>query len=196
MTTRVRTAVLISGRGSNMECIARAAQDPAYPADIQLVLSNRPQAAGLDIARAMGIDTLAISHRDFPSRELFDTAISHELQARSIEMIVLAGFMRILSPQFIADWPGRILNIHPSLLPKYPGLDTHARAIAAGDSEAGCSVHLVTEVLDGGPVLAQQAVPILPGDDADSLSERVLAAEHRLYPQAVADYARKLRSKA
>lgn len=192
MTHKLKTAILISGRGSNMEALVEAAQDPGYPAEIALVLSNRPQAAGLESARARGIETLAIAHRAFDSREAFDQAVSAELRARGIELVALAGFMRILSPAFIRDWAGRLVNIHPSLLPKYPGLDTHARAIAAGDTEGGCSVHQVTEILDGGPVIAQQRVPILPDDTADTLADRVLVAEHQLYPEALALHAQTL----
>ena len=145
---RLRTAVLISGRGSNMLALVDAARDPDYPADIRLVLSNRASAAGLEAARERGIEALALPHRNYPDRASFDAALSAELKARGIELVALAGFMRILTAGFIADWPGRKLNIHPSLLPKYPGLDTHARALAAGDAEAGCTVHLVTEALD------------------------------------------------
>ena len=184
--------MLISGRGSNMLALADAATSAEYPADIRLVLSNRAAAAGLEAARARGIEALALPHAGYASRAAFDAAITAELKARGIELIVLAGFMRILTPGFIADWEGRILNIHPSLLPKYPGLDTHARAIAANDSEAGCSVHVVTEVLDDGPVIAQARLAIEPGDTAETLAERVLAEEHRLYPAAVARYARQL----
>ncbi|MGQ5700860.1 phosphoribosylglycinamide formyltransferase [Sandaracinobacteroides sp. A072] len=192
MTSRARTAILISGRGSNMLAIARAAQDPEWPADVVLVAANKAKAAGLEAARAMGIEAIALPHRDYPSREAFDMALSAALKARGIELVVLAGFMRILTPAFIRDWEGRIVNIHPSLLPKYQGLDTHARAIEAGDAEAGCTVHLVTEKLDDGPILAQARVPILPDDTPDSLSGRVLAEEHRIYPPAVAALAARL----
>jgi len=196
MTPRLKTAILISGRGSNMEALIEAARDPGYPADIALVLSNRADATGLASARAEGIEAIAIPHRDFPSREAFDERLSAELERRGIELVALAGFMRILSPAFIRQWAGRLVNIHPSLLPKYPGLDTHARAIAAGDREAGCSVHEVTEILDGGPLVAQQEVPILPGDTVETLAARVLEAEHRLYPQALAQHARALGARA
>ncbi len=186
---RLRTAVLISGRGSNMLALADAARSPDYPAEIMLVLSNRAEAEGLDEARARGIEALALPHTDFESRAAFDIAMSAALSARGIQLIALAGFMRILTPGFIARWEGRILNIHPSLLPKYPGLDTHARAIAAGDAEAGCSVHVVTEILDDGPVVAQARVPVLPADTPETLAARVLEQEHLLYPQALARYA-------
>ncbi|MCG2842687.1 phosphoribosylglycinamide formyltransferase [Sandaracinobacter sp. RS1-74] len=189
---RLKTAVLISGRGSNMLALAEAARDPAYPAEIALVLSNRPAAAGLDSARALGIEALAIAHKEYPDRAAFDRAVSAALKARGIELVALAGFMRILTPGFIADWRGRMLNIHPSLLPKYPGLDTHARAIAAGDREAGCTVHVVTEELDDGPIVAQARVPLEPSDTAQTLAARVLVAEHGLYPQALALHAQAL----
>lgn len=192
MTPRLRTAVLISGRGTNMLALADAAQSPDYPAEIMLVLSNKAAAGGLEAARKRGIEAVVLPHRDFADRAAFDSAMSAELKARGVELIVLAGFMRILTPGFIAAWEGRILNIHPSLLPKYQGLDTHARAIAAGDAEAGCSVHVVTEVLDDGPVIAQARLPILPGDTAETLAARVLLEEHRLYPRAVAQYAQRL----
>ena len=184
--------MLISGRGSNMLALADAAASADYPAEIRLVLSNRAAAAGLEAARALGIEAIALPHASYESRAAFDAAMTAELKARGIELIVLAGFMRILTPGFIADWEGRILNIHPSLLPKYPGLDTHARAIAANDAQAGCSVHVVTEVLDDGPVIAQARLAIEPGDTPETLAARVLAEEHSLYPTAVASYARQL----
>lgn len=192
MTPRLRTAVLISGRGSNMLALVEAARQANYPAEIVLVLSNRAQAQGLEAAREQGIEALALPHSTFPDRAAFDAAMSAELCARGVELIALAGFMRILTPAFIAEWAGRIVNIHPSLLPKYPGLDTHARAIAAGDAQGGCSVHVVTEVLDDGPVIAQAAVPIEPHETAETLAAKVLLQEHRLYPAALADYARRL----
>ncbi len=192
MTPRLRTAILISGRGTNMLALADAAQNPHYPAEIRLVLSNRARAEGLDAARARGIEALALPHKDYPDRAAFDAAMSAELKARGVQLIALAGFMRILTPGFIAEWEGRIVNIHPSLLPKYPGLDTHARAIAANDAKAGCSVHVVTEVLDDGPVIAQAEVPISPGETPETLAQKVLAEEHRLYPRALAEYARRL----
>ncbi len=192
MMRKARLAILISGRGSNMVALAEAAKAPDYPAAPVLVLANRADAAGLETARAMGIAAEALPHRDFATRADFDAALSARLKAAAIDVIALAGFMRILTPGFIADWAGRIVNIHPSLLPRYPGLDTHARAIAAGDSTAGCTVHVVTDMLDDGPPIAQAHVPILPGDTADSLSARVLVAEHQLYPQALATYVRAL----
>lgn len=190
MMPRRRVAVLLSGRGTNMRALAEAARDPAYPAEIVLALSNRPMAPGLEAAQAMGIATAAVPGKQFPDRDAFDSAVTAILEAHGVELIALAGFMRILSPGFVQHWAGRMLNIHPSLLPLYPGLDTHGRAIAAGDTEAGCTVHMVTEELDAGPVLAQARVPILPGDTADELAARVLVAEHSLYPPALADFVR------
>ena len=190
MMPRRRVAVLLSGRGTNMPALAEAARAPDYPAEIVLVLSNRAAATGLEVARALGIATATVPGKDFPDRESFDSAITAVLDAHEVELIALAGFMRILTPGFVRHWAGRMLNIHPSLLPLYPGLDTHARAIAAGDTEAGCTVHVVTEELDAGPVLAQARVPILPDDTADALAARVLVAEHSLYPQALAEFVR------
>ena len=191
--SRVPNAVLISGRGSNMTALLEAARDPAYPADIRLVLSNNPDAPGLDLARAAGVEALALDHRPFGrDREAHERAIDAALRERGIELLALAGYMRVLTPFLVNAWAGRMLNIHPSLLPLYPGLHTHARALEAGDAEAGCTVHLVTEAVDEGPILAQARVPILPGDDQAALAARVLQAEHRLYPQALADYARRL----
>lgn len=181
-----RLAILISGRGSNMVALATAARHPDFPAEPVLILSNQPDAAGLARATEMGIAARAISHRAYADREAFDAALDAELRAHRIDFVALAGFMRILTPGFIARWQDRIVNIHPSLLPKYPGLNTHERALAAGDTEAGCTVHLVTADLDSGPTLAQVRVPILPGDTAETLSDRVLAEEHILYPRALA----------
>lgn len=185
---RARLAILISGRGSNMEALVRAARtNPGFPAEPVIVVSNRADAAGLAVAGALGVPTAVVSSRG-RSREAFEEVLDACLRAHAAEVIALAGFMRILTPGFVGRWPGRILNIHPSLLPKYPGLDTHARALAAGDSEAGATVHLVTDQLDGGPILAQARVPVLPGDTEARLAARVLEAEHRLYPEALAAY--------
>ncbi|MBS3961680.1 MAG: phosphoribosylglycinamide formyltransferase [Sandarakinorhabdus sp.] len=186
MMPKPRLAILISGRGSNMVALAKAAQKPDYPAVVALVLSNRADAGGLETAARMGIETLALPHRGFATRADFDAALCAELKARRIDMIALAGFMRILTPGFIRQWEGRIVNIHPSLLPEYRGLDTHARALAAHDTEAGCTVHVVTERLDDGPILAQARVPILPDDCEATLAARVLEEEHRIYPPALA----------
>lgn len=182
-----RVAILISGRGSNMMALVEAASaaDSAYR--VVLVASDKPEAAGLDWARARDLPVFALSPRGI-GKAAYEAALDTALREAGAEVIALAGYMRLLSDDFVARWRGRIVNIHPSLLPRYRGLDTHARAIAAGDAAAGCSVHLVTEELDGGAVLAQAEVPILPGDDADSLAARVLVAEHRLYPQALAEF--------
>ena len=182
----LKVAVLISGRGSNMAALLAAAAAPGYPAEVALVLSNRPGAAGLDHARARGVEALCIDHRPYGrDRAAHEAAIHAALQARGIGLVCLAGYMRLLTPYFVNAWAGRMLNIHPSLLPAFPGLDTHARALAAGCKLHGCTVHLVTEAVDAGPILAQAAVPVLPGDDADSLAARVLRQEHLLYPLAL-----------
>ncbi|WP_084393569.1 phosphoribosylglycinamide formyltransferase [Henriciella pelagia] len=190
--SRLRLAILISGRGTNMERLLEAASEPGYPAEARLVLSNKTSAAGLDTARRADVEALAIPHRDFEDRESFERAMDRALQERGIEIIALAGFMRVLTPWFVGRWSGRLINIHPSLLPKYPGLDTHARAIAAGDEEAGCSVHWVTEGVDEGDVIAQARVPVLKDDTAESLAERVLIEEHKLYPDALAEACRQI----
>jgi phosphoribosylglycinamide formyltransferase-1 len=186
-TARKRTGILISGRGSNMVALAHAAQAPDFPAEIGLVLSNRPDAAGLDRARTLGIATATVDHRDFgKDREAFERAMDEMLRINQIELVALAGFMRILTPWFVRRWQGRLINIHPSLLPLFKGTHTHAQALAAGVSEHGCSVHFVVPELDAGPVIAQATVPVLPGDDEDSLAARVLEQELTLYPQALA----------
>ena len=181
-----RVAILISGRGSNMVSLIEAARAPDYPAEIVLVLSNRPDAAGLDRARAAGIPARAIDHKAFPDRARFDAALQAELDEAGIELIVLAGFMRILTDAFVEAWGGRMINIHPSLLPLFKGTHTHERALEAGVRLHGCTVHYVVPELDAGPIVAQAAVPVLPGDDADTLSARVIVQEHRLYPAALA----------
>ncbi|WDA12537.1 phosphoribosylglycinamide formyltransferase [Paracoccus marcusii] len=184
-----RVAILISGGGSNM---IRLLQDMTgdHPARPVLVASNDPQAGGLARAAELGVPTASVDHRDFPhDRAGFEQALLQPLLAARPDIICLAGFMRILTPEFVQRFQGRMLNIHPSLLPKYPGLDTHARAIAAGDAEAGCTVHLVTPELDAGPALGQARVPILPGDDAATLAARVLVQEHRLYPAVLRRFA-------
>lgn len=186
-TARKRTGILISGRGSNMVALAQAAQAPDFPAEIGLVLSNRPDAAGLDRARSLGIATATVDHRDFgKDREAFERAMDEMLRINQIELVALAGFMRILTPWFVRRWQGRLINIHPSLLPLFKGTHTHAQALAAGVSEHGCSVHFVVPELDAGPVIAQAKVPVLPGDDEDSLAARVLEQELTLYPRALA----------
>ena len=188
---RVRVAVLISGAGSNMAALIDAARDDDAPFDVVLVLSNRADAGGLAVAEAKGVAVDVVEHAAFgKDRAAHEKAVQAVLDAHAVEVVALAGYMRLLTPFLVGRWAGRMLNIHPSLLPKYPGLDTHARAIAAGDAEAGCSVHLVTEGVDEGPVLARSVVPVLPDDIPASLSQRVLAAEHTLYPRALADFCR------
>lgn len=189
MPTKTKVAVLISGRGSNMEALVRAAKAEDCPFEIALVLANKPDAGGLATAAAEGIEVLCVDQKPFgKDREAHERAIDAALRERGIEVIALAGYMRILTPFLVETWAGRMLNIHPSLLPAYPGLDTHARAIAAGETEAGCTVHLVTVGVDEGPILGQARVPILPGDDDHSLSARVLAQEHKLYAATLAAY--------
>lgn len=186
---KTKVAVLISGRGSNLRALLEASADPAFPAEIALVISNEPAAGGLAFARAAGVPTAVIDHRPFRGdRAAHEAAIQAALHGAGVGLVCLAGWMRLLTPYLVGLWRGRMLNIHPSLLPAFPGLDTHARALAAGAKLHGCTVHLVTEAMDDGPILAQAAVPVLPGDTADSLAVRVLAAEHRLYPTALAAY--------
>ncbi len=179
MTARV--AILISGGGSNMKRLVESMSGD-HPARAVLVLSNRPDAAGVSRARSLGVEADVIDHARHPGRLEFEAALTRRLEAADPDLICLAGFMRVLTQGFVARWRGRVLNIHPSLLPKYPGLDTHARAIAKGDSEAGCTVHEVTEDLDAGPVLGRGLVPVSPDDTPESLAVRVLEMEHRLYP--------------
>ena len=183
--TPATLVILVSGRGSNMVSIAKACQSGEINANIALVVSNRPAAPGLNAARELGLKTAVIDHKSFDSREAFDVELGRLLRRHSPDWVVLAGFMRILTADLVNQWSGKILNIHPSLLPAYPGLDTHARAIAAGDPEAGASVHIVTPELDAGPVIAQVHVPIKPGDTVDLLAQRVLAEEHALYVKAL-----------
>ena len=184
---KARIGVLISGRGSNMMALAQAAQAADCPFEIALVASDKPEAAGIAWAAAAGLATFVQSPRGMGKAD-YEARIDQALVERGVDRIALAGYMRLLSDDFVARWRGRIVNIHPSLLPKYKGLDTHARAIAAGDAVAGCSVHIVTEELDGGEVLGQAEVPIFADDTPDSLAVRVLAAEHRLYPRVLADF--------
>lgn len=182
-----RVAILISGRGSNMDALLTAAAAPDYPAAVALVLSNRPDAPGLARARAAGVPAVALDHRPFGAdRQAHEQTIHAELERHGIEAVCLAGYLRLLTPFLVGRWAGRMLNIHPSLLPAFPGLHTHARAIAAGARLHGCTVHLVTESVDDGPILAQAAVPVLPNDTEDSLAARVLVQEHRIYPLALA----------
>jgi formyltetrahydrofolate-dependent phosphoribosylglycinamide formyltransferase len=188
---RVRVAVLISGAGSNMAALIDAAASPDAPFDVVLVVSSRADAGGLTVAAAKGVPTRVVETKPHDGgREAHERVIDGVLAEHAVELVALAGYMRLLTPWLVDRWKGRMLNIHPSLLPKYPGLDTHARALAAGDKEAGCSVHLVTEGVDEGPVLAQARVPVLRDDTPASLAQRVLVAEHQLYPAALADFCR------
>ncbi|HYC69432.1 phosphoribosylglycinamide formyltransferase [Brevundimonas sp.] len=192
---RVRVAVLISGAGSNMAALIDAGRQEGSPFEVVLVLSNRPDAGGLAVASGKEVAVAAVDHRPFgKDREAHERAVDAVLAQHGVEVVGLAGYMRLLTPWLVRRWQGRMLNIHPSLLPKYPGLDTHARALAAGDAEAGCSVHRVTEGVDEGPVLGQARVPVLADDTAETLAQRVLAAEHRLYPAVLADVCRQMRS--
>ncbi|QMT40201.1 phosphoribosylglycinamide formyltransferase [Neisseria shayeganii] len=177
--------ILISGRGSNMQAVVEAAIPGAR---IAAVLSNRPDAAGLAWAAEQGIPTAALNHRDYPDRAAFDQAMMQLIDGYAPDLVLLAGFMRILTPEFCARYAGRLINIHPSLLPAFPGLHTHQRALDEGCRVAGCTIHFVTAELDNGPIIAQGVVPVLDGDNADALAARVLAVEHRLLPQAVADF--------
>ncbi len=178
----VRVGVLISGRGSNMQALIDAARAPDYAAEIAFVASNEAGAPGLDRAAEAGIATEVVAHRAFADRGGFEAALTAVLEAAGVELVCLAGFMRVLSGGFVARWRDRLINIHPSLLPAFPGLDTHARALAAGVRLHGCTVHFLREEVDHGPIIGQAAVPVLPGDDPATLAARVLAAEHRLYP--------------
>jgi len=195
MAEKARVAVLISGRGSNMAALLYASRAPDAPFEIVLVAANDPDAPGLALARAEGVPVFGHSHKGM-ARADFDALIEAEIVAAGADYVALAGYMRLLSPAFVGRWPGRILNIHPSLLPSYKGLDTHARALAAGDRIAGCSVHVVTAELDDGPVLAHTQVAILPDDTPDTLAARVLIAEHQLYPRALAAYVSRERTPA
>lgn len=184
--TKLRLAILISGRGSNMEAILKAAQDVDYPAAPVLAISNKPDAKGLDIAAKYNVETLTIDHRSFgKNREAFEREMHGALTSARIDLIALAGFMRVLTPWFVREWSGRMVNIHPSLLPKYTGLNTHQRAIDAGDTHAGCSVHWVTEGVDEGAVIAQDRIEIAESDTAETLAQRLLPIEHALYPRAL-----------
>ena len=179
-------AALISGRGSNMSSLLEAAANPAFPAKIVAVISNVPSAPGLEFARAAGVEAVAIDHRPFGrDRGAHESALHGALVSRGVRLVCLAGYMRLLTPFFVGVWQGRMLNIHPSLLPAFPGLRTHARAIQAGVKIHGCTVHWVTEGMDEGPPIAQAAVPVLPGDTEETLGARVLAQEHKLFPVAL-----------
>jgi phosphoribosylglycinamide formyltransferase 1 len=181
-----RVAVLISGRGSNMASLIEAAKDDSYPADIALVVSNRPDAAGLGHARSQGITTAFVDHTQYgKDREAFERALQDVLAAHRIDLVCLAGFMRLLTPWFVDQWQGRMLNVHPALLPAFKGLHTHERALAEGVKTHGATVHFVSSEMDSGPIIAQAEVPVLPGDTPETLAARVLEAEHRIYPQAL-----------
>lgn len=189
---KIKTAVLISGRGSNMVALTEAAQRPDYPADIALVISNIPSAAGLQKAEALGVTAMAIDHTEFASRRKFEKALHGVLQDAEIELICCAGFMRVLTPWFCSRWENRLLNIHPSLLPKYKGLNTHQRALDAGDIEHGCTVHHVTAELDAGLIILQHSIAIRADDDSDSLAKRLLPLEQALYVKALQKVSRQM----
>ena len=182
---KIRLVVLISGRGSNLQAILDGATRGVLPVEIRAVISNRPDAYGLERARQAGVPTAVVDYKTFPDRQAFEAVLQERIDAENPALVILAGFMRILSAGFVEHYRGRLLNIHPSLLPKYRGLHTHERALAAGDREHGASVHFVIPELDSGPVIVQARVPVLPDDDPDTLATRVLAQEHRLYPQAI-----------
>ena len=181
----LRLCVVISGRGSNMLTIARACASGTINASVALVIADRPEAGGISAARELGLPVRVIAAREYGERAAFEAALREAIDASGSQLVVLAGFMRVLSPAFAAHYAGRMLNIHPSLLPLYPGLHTHERVLAAGDAQHGCSVHYVTGVLDGGPLVMQARVPVLPGDTPDSLSARVHQQEHIIYPEVI-----------
>ena len=182
---RLKVGVLISGRGSNLQALIEACARADFPAEIRLVVSNRADAPGLARAASAGIPARVIPHDDYPTRDAFDNALDAALAAAGLELVCLAGFMRLLGGAFVGRWRDRLVNIHPSLLPAFPGLDTHARALAAGVRFTGCTVHFVREAVDDGPIIVQAVVPVLAGDNGASLAARVLAAEHRAYPLAL-----------
>lgn len=183
---KIKIAVFISGRGSNAQALIDACQDPDYPAEIVLLLSNRPEAGGLARAHEAGIETAVVDHKDYKGDKAgFEAAIQNVLAGYDVDLICLAGFMRILSADFLNEWPDRVINIHPSLLPDYKGLHTHERAIADGKSESGCSVHYVVPETDAGPLIVQKSVPIMANDTPDDLAARILVQEHIAYPEAV-----------
>jgi phosphoribosylglycinamide formyltransferase 1 len=189
---RKRVAVLISGRGSNMRALVEAARNPSYPAEIVAVISNKADAAGLAFARENGIRAFVISHKNYESREDFDRALNTYLKDLNVELVACAGFMRVMTTVILDDWKGRMINIHPSLLPAYKGLHTHARALADGATEHGATVHFVTSELDGGPIIAQTRVTVLANDTAETLAARILAIEHPLYVESLAKVAHDL----
>ncbi|PRD45933.1 phosphoribosylglycinamide formyltransferase [Phyllobacterium phragmitis] len=180
-----RVAVLISGRGSNMTALIEACKDPAYPAEIVAVLSNKPDAAGLEVARSHGIEATPVPQKDYASRTAHEAALNAELTRIAPDVICLAGYMRLMSADFVGQWEGRMINIHPSLLPLFKGLDSHARVLESGMRIHGCTVHFVTAEMDGGPIIAQGVAPVKPDDTEETLTARVLSMEHRLYPLAL-----------
>jgi len=182
---KVKVGILISGRGSNMESIVRKAKADEIPAEVVVVISNKPEAPGIRKAEAFGIPVVVIDHKKFSSREDFERALVSELKSRGVELVCLAGFMRILSPTFIREFPGRIMNIHPSLLPAFPGLNVHNRVLESGAKFSGCTVHFVTEDVDAGPIIIQAVVPVLDDDTEETLAARVLVEEHKIYPEAI-----------
>ena len=182
---KLKLAVLISGRGSNLQAIIDACAKPEFPAKIEIVISNRPDVMGLERAQKAGIKTAVVDHKKYSSREDFEDALQNTITPHNIHLICLAGFMRILTAHFVDQWPNKMINIHPSLLPKYKGVDTHERATAAGDSESGCTVHYVVPEMDSGPIIVQKSVPIIEGDTPETLAERVLEQEHAAYPEAI-----------
>jgi phosphoribosylglycinamide formyltransferase-1 len=193
MSTRpLRVAVLISGRGSNLQALIGSCQEPGSPAQIALVISSNPDAPGLAIARQHGIDALTVDHRQFKTREAFDAALEARLRDAQIELVCMAGFMRLLTPGFVDAWRDRLINIHPSLLPEFKGRHPQRQALEAGVGISGCTVHFVVPEMDAGPVIAREEVAVLPGDDEASLSARILQAEHRLYPRALRMVAAKM----
>ena len=189
MNRKKRVAILISGRGSNMAALIAAARAPGYPAEIACVIANSADAGGLALAAEAGVPAIVVDHKSYSGREAFEAELSAKLEASKIDLVACAGFMRIMSPAFVERWHDRMLNIHPSLLPAFKGLNTHARALAAGVKITGCTVHLVRAEVDDGPIIAQAAVPVLAGDSPETLAARVLAAEHRLYAHALALFA-------
>lgn len=182
---RLKTGVLISGSGTNLQALLDAARDPVYPAEIALVISNKADAFGLERARKAGVPTRVIDHKNYTDRAAFDNELHAALTAAGCEMVCLAGFMRILTPVFVEHWRGRMINIHPSLLPSFRGLDAQGQTIAAGVRVSGATVHFVVPEMDAGPIIVQGAVPVLPDDDADTLAARILTVEHRIYPLAL-----------
>jgi phosphoribosylglycinamide formyltransferase-1 len=183
--SRLKVGVLISGRGSNLQALIAACAAPDFPAEIVLVLANKPDAQGLDHANAAGIATVVAEHGNYPDRESFDREIDNHLKSSGVELVCLAGFMRLLSTWFVEAWRDRVVNIHPSILPAFKGVDAHAQAISAGVRLSGCTVHIVRPEMDAGPILVQAAVPVMPDDDVEALAARILEAEHDCYPLAV-----------